>query len=190
MASSASILDELRSHIASIAPMRTRTTAIPTGWDALDRHIGGWPQPGVVAVHGAVGTGRLGVVLPMIRMHTQKNQTVAIVDPVGWIHPPGLPGVNFNHLMLIRCGSGRAGWAAHQVASSGAVPVVILLDPPTLSRDGIRLARATEAGSSTAIVITERPDPHLSAPVRIQTIGKRQIVIERGAPGTPCLGLD
>ena len=190
MASSTSILDELRAHIASIAPMRTRSAATPTGWAELDQHIGGWPRPGIVSVHGAVGTGRLGVILPMLRAHTHKQQTVAIVDPMGWIHPPGLPGVDFNHLMLIRCGSVQAGWAAHQVASSGAVPVVVLLDPPSLARDGVRLSRATETGSSTAIVITERPDPRLSAPVRIQTIGGHRIVIERGAPGTPCLSLD
>ncbi|MEC8193024.1 MAG: hypothetical protein VX944_15445 [Myxococcota bacterium] len=189
MESSLSILDELRAHLAAVAPMRTRTASTPTGWAPLDAVIGGWPTPGVVSIHGAVGTGRMGVVLPAVRAHTQRQQTVAIVDPLGWIHPPGLPGVDLRHLMLVRCGATKSGWAAHQLAASGAVPLVIVVDPPPLARDGIRLIRATETGLSTTIVITEGIDPSLTAPVRIQTLGERKIVVERGAPGTPCVVL-
>ena len=189
MSSHASIIAKLRAHLESIAPMRTPADSIPTGWSELDAAIGGWPQPGVVAIHGAVGTGRMGVVLPAMYTLSHRQQTVALVDPLGWCHPPGLPEIDLRHLMLIRCGSAEAGWAAIQLASSGAIPLVIVLDPPPLYRDAIRLLRATESGASTTVVLTERPDPHLTAPVRIQTLGARQIRIERGAPGNPCMFL-
>ncbi len=167
--------------------MRPRPPSVPTGWSNLDDAIGGWPQPGVASIHGAVGTGRMGLVLPSIRTLTRSGCTVALVDPLGWCHPPGLPGVDLKHLMLVRCGSAQAGWAAIQVAGSGAVPLVILLDPPPLTRDATRLLRATETGASTAIVLSDQPDPHLTVPVRIQTMGDRHIRIERGAPGSPCM---
>jgi len=127
----------------------------------------------------------MGVVLPSLQEHTQAGRTVALVDPLGWCHPPGLPGVDLRHLMLIRCGSPQSGWATIQLASSGAVPLVILLDPPPLSSDARRLLGATESGESTVIVLTERPDGHLTAPVRIHTLGGGVIRVERGAPGQP-----
>lgn len=189
MESSTTIIEQLRAHIESIAPMRNTTNHASTGWSQLDACVGGWPQPGVVSIHGAVGTGRMGVVLPAMRAFTQNNQTVALVDPLSWVHPPGLTGVNLKHFMLVRCGSPRAGWAAQQLASSGALPLVVILDPPRLARDAFRLIRAAEQGSSTVVVLTERPDPDLTAAIRIQTLGSKRIRIERGAIGTPCLRL-
>lgn len=169
--------------------MRERPPSTHTGWPELDEHIGGWPCPGVAAIHGAVGTGRLGIVLPALQEHSQAGRTVAVVDPLSWCHPPGLPGVDFRHLMLVRCGSTQAGWAAIQIATSGAVPLVVLLDPPRLGRDAVRLMRATESGRSTAIVLMEKPDPQFAVSVRIQTLGDRRIQVDRGAPGKPTLTL-
>ena len=189
MASRATTLAELRAHLAAVAPMRTGTPPTSTGWGELDAAIGGWPRPGVVAIYGAVGTGRMGVILPSLQHHTQAGRTVALVDPLGWCHPPGLPGVDLRHLMLIRCGGSQAGWAAIQLAASGAVPLVVLLDPPPLAGDARRLLCATESGDSTAIVLTERPDARLTTPVRIHTLGGGQVRIDRGAPGQPAFTL-
>jgi hypothetical protein len=189
MASRATTLAELRAHLAAVAPMRTGTPPTSTGWGELDAAIGGWPRPGVAAIYGAVGTGRMGVILPSLQHHTQAGRTVALVDPLGWCHPPGLPGVDLRHLMLIRCGGPQAGWAAIQLAASGAVPLVVLLDPPPLAGDARRLLCATESGDSTAIVLTERPDARLTTPVRIHTLGGGQIRIERGALGQPAFTL-
>jgi len=131
----------------------------------------------------------MGVILPSLQQHTQAGRTVALVDPQGWCHPPGLPDVDLQNLMLIRCGGPQAGWATIQLAASGAVPLVILLDPPPLVGDAHRLLRATESGESTAIVLTERPDARLTAPVRIHTLGGGRVRIERGAPGQPAFSL-
>ncbi len=181
-------LAALRRHIAQVAPHRGGAERVTTGISTLDAHIGGWPCPGVAAIHGAVGTGRLGWVLPALRAHTHADRTVAIVDPMGWLYPPGLPDIDLRRMMLVRCGATQAGWTAIQLAACGAIPLVILLDPPPLRRDGLRLARATETGASTAIVLTERPDPDLVAPMRLAALGYGRARIERGGRAATIVG--
>jgi len=129
----------------------------------------------------------MGLVLPTLVAHTQAERTVAVVDAVGWLHPPGLPGVNWQHLMIVRPGATRAGWAAIQLAGSGAVPLVVVLDPPRLRRDGLRLNRAAEAGDATVIVFTESPDTDVAAAVRLHVRGRGRIQVERGGGGTVVL---
>jgi hypothetical protein len=181
--SRAETLAALRQHIAKVAPYRGEAVRASTGLSALDAAIKGWPQPGVALVHGAVGSGRVGLVLPALVAHTQARRTVAVVDAIGWLHPPGLPGVDLRYLMIVRPGAARAGWAAIQLAGSGAVPLIVVLDPPRLRRDGLRLSRATEAGDSTVIVLTEAPDPDVVAAVRVGVLGQGQVQIERGGSG-------
>lgn len=183
MPSRATIIADLRAHLAKVAPVREPSPPISTGIDALDAQIGGWPQPGIAHIHGAIGSGRMGLILPAIRAHTQAGRTVAIVDPVGWLYPPGLPNVDLRHVMLVRCGNVQAGWAATQLAGSGALPMTVLLDPPPLSQDASRLLRSTESGQSTVIVLTETPDPRLSAQVRLRCMGDGEMRIERGTLG-------
>ena len=183
MSSRTAIIANLRDHLAKVAPMREPPPPSPTGIEALDAQIGGWPQPGIAHIHGAIGSGRMGLILPAIQVHTQAGRTVAIVDPMGWLYPPGLPGVDLQYLMLVRCGSIQAGWATTQLAGSGALPMTVLLDPPALSQDASRLLRATESGQSTVAVLTEIPDPRLSAQVRLRCLGGGEVHIERGMRG-------
>ena len=183
MSSRTAIIADLRAHLAKVAPMREPPPPSPTGIDALDAQIGGWPQPGIAHIHGAIGSGRMGLILPAIQAHTQAGRTIAIVDPMGWLYPPGLPDVDLQHLMLIRCGSIQSGWATTQLAGSGALPMTVLLDPPPLSQDASRLLRATESGQSTVAVLTETPDPRLSAQVRLHCLGGGEVQIERGLRG-------
>ena len=124
------------------------------------------------------------MILPALVAHTQAARTIAVVDAVGWLHPPGLPEVNWQHLMIVRPGARRAGWAAVQLAGSGAVPLVVVLDPPRLRRNGLRLTRAAEAGDSTVIVFTESPDTDVPAAIRLHVLGQGQIRVERGGGGT------
>jgi hypothetical protein len=189
MSSRAATIADLRAHLSAVAPMRTGAPPVATGISTLDDHIQGWPCPGLVSIHGAAGTGRIGLVLPSLQAHTQAHRMVAIVDPLGWLYPPGLPDLHLQHLMLIRCGGTRAAWATAQLAASGAMPFIVLLDPPPLGRDARRMLRATETGQSTIVVLTERPDPNLCAPVRLRTLGQKQVQIERGASTQPVITL-
>ena len=113
MSTTLSTIAELRAHLAQIAPVRVQSPPTATGHPLLDTHLGGWPHPGVASIHGAVGTGRIGLILPALQAHTQAKRTVAIVDPLGWLHPPGLPGVNLKHLMLVRCGGFQSRLGCH-----------------------------------------------------------------------------
>ena len=189
MSNRSSTIAQLRAHLSQVAPMRTSTPPISTEIPQLDAELGGWPCPGVVSIHGAIGTGRIGIVLPTLQSHTQRGCTIAIVDPLGWLHPPGLPGLNLRKLMIVRCGNERAHWAAAQLVASGAIPIVVLLDPPHLRTNAHQLIHATESGKSTLFVLTERPEIRLTASVRIKTLGQGKLKIERGAPHQPVITL-
>ena len=187
MTSKSATIEQLRAHLSQVAPMRVPKANIPTSIPELDATIGGWPCPGIVSIHGAIGTGRIGILLNTMKALTQNERMVAIVDPVGWLYPPGLPDINLQKLMLVRCGSERSGWAASQLLSSGAIPMVVLLDPPPLGANIHRFLRATEAGKSTLFVLTEQHESGLKASIRLKTLGNHRIKIERGAPHQPVI---
>ena len=184
----AAILADLRRQLAEKAPVRPPATPLPSGIPSLDAATGGWPRPGVAAVRGAPGTGRLGLVLPALRALSCADRMVAVVDAMGWLNPPGLPGVRMSRLLLVRPGVGQACWAAEQLASSGAVPLAAVLDAPPFGRASLRLQRAAESGGSTVIVVGE--DPGLSSGLTIEMSGARAARVTRGAPGEPVLSLD
>lgn len=160
--------------------MRPPTPRLAMGVPQLDARTGGWPRPGLALVAGAAGTGRLGVVLPTLARLTQQGRSVAIVDPVGWLHPPGLAGVVLEHLVVVRPGASRAAWAAEQLARCGAVPVVVLLDPPPLRKDGRRLQHAAEAGDATVLVLSEAPQRGLPADLVLETRAPGRVRVQRG----------
>jgi hypothetical protein len=120
----------------------------------------------------------MGLILPTLQAHSQAGRTVAVVDAMGWLHPPGLPGVDLRQMMLVRPGSARAAWATTQLAGSGALPVVVLLDPPRLGREGLRLVRAAESGHSTVFVLGEDRDPDLPAALQIEVLGQGRVQIQ------------
>jgi hypothetical protein len=170
--------------------------SIPSGHPALDAAVGGFPRPGVVEVAGLPGSGRLGVLLPALARETRAGRVVAVVDALGRLHPPGLPGVAWSRLLLVRPGPEQAPWAAEQVLRSGAVPLVVLLDPAPFGRSGWRLLRAAEEGDAVLAVVAEAPDPALPATLRlapgrgtlaVRLAGGRRVregrVVELGVPG-------
>jgi hypothetical protein len=142
----------------------------PTGFAPLDA-IAGWPAPGLAELCGLPGSGRMGLLLPLLARHTQAGRWVAIIDVLARLHPPGLTGVAWSRLLVVRPGAERAVWAAEQLAASGAVPVVALLDPMPVGRAGYRLLRASEQGGGTVVVIGERSEQSLPASLRVQALG-------------------
>ncbi len=144
---------------------------VPTGFASLDA-TAGWPAPGLAELCGLPGSGRLGLLMPLLVRSTRAGRWVAIIDVLGRLHPPGLAGVAWSRLLVVRPGAERAVWAAEQLAASGAAPVVALLDPMPVGRAGYRLLRAAEQGSSTVVVVGERSEQSLPASLRLQALGQ------------------
>ena len=177
MSSRAAIIEDLRAHLAKVAPMREMPPPTPTGIAALDAHIGGWPQPGIAHIHGAIGSGRMALVLPAMQAHTQ-GRTVAVVDPMGWLYPlqRGPAALDVGSMW-----KHQAGWATTQLAGSGALPMIILWIRRHCLRtrqggDGERPEHCSRAPESL--------DPRLSAQVRLRCMGGGEVRIERGASGS------
>ncbi len=186
----ATILAELRQKLAATAPPLTETELVPSGVPELDAVTGGWPRPGISAIVGAPGSGRLGWTLPALRRLTAEDRPVAIIDAQGWLNPPGLPGVKLDRLVLVRPGLPQALWAAEQLARSGALALTLLLDPPPLGRAARRLRHAVETGHSALIVLSDRNDPDLAAHLRLETASPGTARLARGPGGGRVISLD
>ncbi len=166
------------------------STEIP----ALDAWIGGWPRPGIVEIAGVPGAGRLGLVLPRVAHLTRRGRPVVVIDAMEQLFAPGWAcpseaseeGVDLAALWVVRPGLDRAGWAAEQVARSGAVELVVLLDAPPLGRHAMRLGRACELGSSTLVVVAERAEAELPAAVRLEVLGAAPSGVGGGGTRVSC----
>jgi hypothetical protein len=145
--------------------------ANPTGFAALDAAVGGWPAPGLAEVVGQPGTGRLGLILPLLARLGAAGRWVALVDVLERLYPPAIREVEQSRLLLVRPGAERALWAAEQLAACGDVPAVVLLDPLPVGRAGYRLLRAAEEGGGLVAVVGERSEQALPASLRLEAQG-------------------
>ena len=185
----AEVLAQLRAHLVATGTARAESVVWrSTAHTALDALIGGWPTPGLVEIVGAPGSGRLGLIQPLLAEQTALDHWVGIVDPTEWFHPPGLQGVEWSRVLLVRSGLSLALWAATQMAASGALAATVLLDVPRLGRaEGIRLLRAAEQGGGTVWVIGEQPlaslPAHLRLEVRTERVGELHVQVRRRRGG-------
>lgn len=167
----------LDARLARIADLRARVETprvvhqrLPTGIPGLEGWLGGWSAPGVTELVGRPGSGRLAPILPALAALTQRGRTVVLVDPLRQLHPPGL-GLDLSRVLLVRPPGDQACWAAEQVARSGAVDAMLVLDPPRLGRGGLRLARACEGGNTAVFVVAEEAEGDLPAAMRLRVEG-------------------
>lgn len=144
---------------------------VSTGIASLDTWLRGWPRPGPIEIVGRPGAGRLALVSPLFARLTREGGSVILVDPLLQVHPPGLVGVDLSRIVLVRPSPERAAWAAEQVARSGAIGAMVLVDAPPLGRSGVRLARAAEAGNVAVFILSERPEVDLPAVLRLEARG-------------------
>jgi len=113
----------------------------------------------------------LALVIPLLERLTQAGRSVVLVDPLHQVNPPGLGRVDLTRVVLVRPPGERAGWAAEQVARSGAVNALVVIDAPAFGRAGVRFARAAEAGGMAVFVLADRPDTELPAALRLEVAG-------------------
>lgn len=132
----------------------------------LDTWLGGWPVGALTEVAGLPGSGRLALLVPLLRRLARQGQRVVVVDPGQVFHPPALPELA-ESVLLLRPPPDQSAWVAEQVARAGAVKLAILLDLPQSERGGARLAKAAEAGLSAVIVVSSESDVALPAALRL-----------------------
>jgi hypothetical protein len=167
-----------RGRIGVLAPPRADTAtldpgSLSTGIAGVDLWLGGWPKPGPIEIAGPLGAGRLALVVPLLERLTREGRTVILVDPLQQVNPPGLGKVDSARIVLVRPPPERAAWAGEQIARSGAVDAMVLVDVPPLGRGGVRLTRAAEAGNVLTFVLAERPELELPAVLRLEVGGWR-----------------
>lgn len=177
----ASVLAELRARldlsrtdfVGGYTPLSERRISggrLSGGLPGIDAWFGGWPSPGVTEIVGAPGSGRLAAILPALATLTRQGRPIVVIDPGMQIHPPGL-GLDLTQVVLVRPPGDQAGWVAEQVARSGAVAAMLLLDPPRLGRAGLRISRACEAGNMAVFVVAEVAEADVPAALRLSTLG-------------------
>lgn len=173
--SSSITLQDLRSAISRLegrSSTAPKQPVLSSGLADLDRAVRGWPSPGVSELVGRVGSGRFSLLLPTLQRLTRQGRPVAVIDAFGMAYPPGWRALCLEHVLVVQPGPERATWAVEQLAASGAVPVVVLIDGPRLGRGGPRIQRAAERGGASVVVLSERSERALPAALRLQLRGR------------------
>ena len=185
-------LDALRAKIGVLESGVSRVcrVRVASGWEALDRQIGGLPRPGLMELCGPIGSGRTRIGFRFMVQATGQGQRVAWVDSEHTLYPPAAfqEGVGLRGWALIRTplqAHDRLVWVVEQVLRSGCFPLVVVDVPQemVLRHVGYRWARASEQGGSSVILLTERPYRGLPVEVRIQVGGGvARVLKDRGSP--------
>jgi hypothetical protein len=177
-------LDALRARIRAIeGGTVVRRRRAPTGVEVLDTLLGGLPEPGMVELSGAEGTGRFRVAFALAAAYGRAHRRVAWIDPHSRLYPPAAAdhGVDLASLLVV-CPPQDWGWATEQILRSGCFPLVVVDLPepgPAESRRPVAhgWARAVEHGRCTALVLTRKPSRELAADVRVSVGGERLVVV-------------
>jgi hypothetical protein len=130
---------------------------VPSGYDALDREIGGgWPGGGLTEVLGDThGIGELQLLLPALARLSRAAHRVV------WLAPPHLPyapalaaaGIDLRHLAVVRAPGRRdALWAAEQALRAGPCRALVAWFRNARYAELRRLAVAAEASGALAVL--------------------------------------
>ena len=166
-------LDALRARIREIEGSHVEVRRAPSGLEELDELIGGLPSPGLVEVHGSMGSGRTRLALAVAAARTRRGQRVAWIDFGSMLYPPAVRqhGVDLRSLLVLRPPPDRSTWAAEQVIRSGCFSLVVLGEVEVARWSGQRWSLAAEQGGCTVLALSERACRSLPASVRLHTSG-------------------
>lgn len=180
-----------------------------TGVAALDRALGGGiPRGRVTELTGALAVGKTALVRQLAAAVLQGGGWVAWIDVGRTLAPATLAGLG-KRLVVIRLTHAqrhRAAWTADLLLRSGVFGLVVLDEPPALSRvHGVRLAQLARERDAACVVLssqragesrgsrmagTLRLRMQLRLPAsRVTASDARpntvRVVVERGGPGLP-----
>jgi hypothetical protein len=140
-------------------------TGLPSGYEALDRHLpgGGWPQNALTEIlveH--YGIGELRLLMPALAALSTEDSSADYNEPgwIAWVSPPFQPyppalqqwGIDLSRVLIVRPrDDSEMLWSAEQALSSGTCAAVLLWSDKLDDQAGRRLQLAAEKGNSWAI---------------------------------------
>jgi recombination protein RecA len=145
---------------AVVATGRAPGTPWRTGVTALDRALGGGiPRGRVTELTGALAVGKTALVRQVAAAVLQGGSWVAWIDVGRTLAPATLAGLG-KRLVVIRLSHAqrhRAAWTADLLLRSGVFGLVVLDEPPALSRvHGVRLAQLARERDAACVVLTSQ----------------------------------
>lgn len=133
--------------------IRPHASIEPTGFDALDRALGGgWPAPAFIEILTDVyGIGELQVILPLLRALTKRAPAPPLIV---WLNPPHCPNavalaqhglMDGHHWLAMNLSPRDTLWSMERALKAGACSAVLGWIPSadTASLRRIRLAVST-----------------------------------------------
>ncbi len=133
---------------------------LSTGIAALDAALrGGVPRGRVTEITGPLGAGKTTLVRQLVATTIAGGSGVAYVDATRTLDPADWAALDTRWLRMIRpSDTARAAWSADVLLRSGAFALVVLDDPPQLSREtAMRLAALAREKAAALVVLNESP---------------------------------
>jgi cell division inhibitor SulA len=179
---------------------RAESESIPSGFDAFDNALGGWPLGALIElITQREGIGELSVLLPALARLSKDERWIALVNPPYIPYAPALfhAGIDLAKIVVIRApGATDVLWSMEQALRSGTCSAVLGW-PAAMTEQAIRrLQLATETGRALGAYFTQpgaiaRPSP---VPCRLQIGGsiddiRIEVLKRRGGSLTSPLNL-
>jgi len=138
---------------------RAESAAIPSGFDALDETLGGWPLGALIEIIARrEGIGEVSVLLPALARLSRGERWVALINAPHIPYAPALfhAGIDLAKVVVIRAtGTADTLWAMEQALRSGTCSAVLGW-PAAMTEQAIRrLQLATETGRALGIYFTQ-----------------------------------
>ncbi|MBK8010611.1 MAG: hypothetical protein IPK13_04635 [Deltaproteobacteria bacterium] len=154
---------ELRAYLQRGAPFLAQKARRPTGFEVVDRLLGGgFPKGAVTVIAGRAGNGRMSLAAALLAAETRSGRATAWIDGRCTLYPPALAlhGVLLNRLLMIRSQRPEAIRAAEQILQSGAFSCIVMsgLDRRLLSSQRARRIQSMSEGTQVSTLMLVEPE--------------------------------
>ena len=138
---------------------RTDSPRIPSGFNAFDEKLGGWPLGALVElIPNREGIGEFSILLPALARLSKDERWIALINPPHIPYAPALShaGIDLAKVVVVRAASATDTlWSMEQTLRSGACSAVLGW-PASITEQAIRrLQLATETGRALGAYFTQ-----------------------------------
>jgi hypothetical protein len=181
MTSLSTLLSKYPAHVWRGRQDSMAAARLPTGYQALDKILGGgWPPGSLVEVlTSGPGLGELTLLIPAVAACTRAGQMVAWLPSELLPYAPALvqAGVDLRRLLLVAVRDDRQKlWAAEQCLRSGAcTAVIIAASARTPDKSLRRLKLAAAAGGGTGFLLGDASAAGQASPASVRLAVERPI---------------